>query len=52
MHVQASALEVGSDVTIQRYSFFDKLELILHSCNDNHMHIFRILYFLGRLTFS
>ena len=31
--VQASALDVGSDVTELRYSFFQILELILQSCN-------------------
>ena len=52
VRVQASALDVGSDVTIQRYSFIEILELILHSCNVNYVYIFRILYFLGRLTFQ
>ena len=35
VRVQASALDVGSDVTIQRYSFFEIVELILHSCNSS-----------------
>ena len=39
MRVQASTLNVGSDVTIQRFSFLDILELILHSCNVDHLHI-------------
>ena len=52
VHVQVSALDVGSDVTIQRESFFEILELILHSCNDIHMYIIRKMYFLGRFTFS
>ena len=33
--VQISALDVGSDVAIQRYSFSEILEIILHSCNFN-----------------
>ena len=45
VRVQASLMDVRSDVTIQRYSFFD-----LHSWNDNHMYIFCILYFLARFT--
>ena len=52
--MQASVLDVGSDVTIQRCSFFEILEIIftfMHR-NDNHMYIFRILYFLGRFTFA
>ena len=50
--VQASTLNVGSEVTIQRYSFFEILEIILHSCNVNHLHIFRTIHFLGRFIFS
>ena len=48
---KASALEIGSDVTIQRKSLFEIIELILHSCNVNNMYIFRILYFSGWLYF-
>ena len=48
---KASALEVGSDVTIQRKSLFEIIELILHSCNVNNMYIFRILYLTGWLYF-
>ena len=48
--MQASALDVEFDVTILRYSFFELLELILQSCNVNHMYIFRILYFLGGVS--
>ena len=52
MRVQASStLNVGSDVTIQRYNFFEMLEIILHSCNVIHLHIFLILHFLGRFIF-
>ena len=51
VRVHTSTLNVGSDVTIQRYSFFEILELILHSCNVNRLHIFRILHFLGRFIF-
>ena len=32
--MRAYALDVGSDDTIHNYSFFEILELILHSCND------------------
>ena len=31
VRVQASALDVGSNITIQRYSFFEILEIILQS---------------------
>ena len=36
VRVQASVLDIGSDVTIQRYSFFEILEIILHSCRLRH----------------
>ena len=51
VRVQASALDIESDVTIQRYSFFEIQEIILNSCNDNHMYIFRILFFWVALLF-
>ena len=44
-------LNIGSDITIQHYNFFEILKVILHSCNVNHLYIYRILYFLGRFTF-
>ena len=50
VRVQESDLDVWFDVAIQRYSFYEVLELILHLCNVNHMDIFRIL--LSRFSFS
>ena len=47
MRVQASALDVGSDVTIQRYIVFEILEVF-----NIHAATFRIFYFLDRFTFS
>ena len=40
VRVQASALDVGSDVTIQHYSFLEILELILHSYNGVQSHVY------------
>ena len=44
VRVQAYAMDIWSDVTIQRYSFFEILELTLHFCNDNHQYIIPIPY--------
>ena len=55
VRVHASAMNVGYDVTILRYSFFEILELILHAYNVNHMIVYIpyvLLYFLGRFTFT
>ena len=49
VRVQASALDVGCDVTIQRYSFFEILEVILHSSNDNHMYMY--MYLTNKIPF-
>ena len=52
VRVQGSTLNVGSDVTIQRYNFFEigLLEIILHSCNINHLHIYSV-YFIFWVAF-
>ena len=45
VRVQASALDVGSDVTIQRYSFFEILEIIFTFMQrQSHVYIPYTLY--------
>ena len=51
IRVQASAFDVGSDVTMLRYSFFEILEIILHSCNINHLYTYTLYFFTGPLNF-
>ena len=51
VRVQASAFDVGCDVTMQRYGFFEILELILHSCNGNHMYIYSVYFISGSFYF-
>ena len=46
MRVQASAFNVGSDVTMQRYSFLEVSIKIAHQCNVNRLYLTNKILFL------